>query len=246
MCCSIRLPLYLYFSVSYNTIGSVGLSAFCALLSLIFPDSQYTTYFMPESFYRLGFWLAIWLFVTPCFKPVSLLRAALLGATIGFLYYIKPHALFVLFAICGSEVLFCVRRLHLEYKARAAFVLTVAGTFTCIAAGIGVLSYAATGEGALGGYYEQILAFFGVSLGDFLGVAVSIGQVIGWHIVAIMFVGGLFAVELVGTRYLSLDGRLRTMVRLEEDDFIFFSSYTWQLFCWSPAGSRWIKTLSGG
>jgi hypothetical protein len=184
------------FLVGRRITKSDNLALICSVIALFFPDSQYTTYYTPESFYRLGFWVILYL-VIGTQSSFSYVRSLFLGAVAALVYYIKPHALFLLLAICSTEAWLIVRTKGLQLRELVATVIPTIAGFGVLLALIGALSRASAGAGALGGYYDQILHFFSDSPSNFWELLSLIAQTIGWHICALIFVGGILVVELV-------------------------------------------------
>lgn len=76
-------------------VASNGVSLLLALASVAGPINVYTAWFMPESMYYLGFWLASWLALRAYESP-SFRSSAQLGAALGLLALVKVHAIFLL------------------------------------------------------------------------------------------------------------------------------------------------------
>lgn len=78
---------------------------------LLLPNSSYTGFFMPESFYFLGFYIAVWAFVAFLHPDGGNRQAAIAGFGLAALSLVKPHGLTILLA-CNLTLLIalCVWR----------------------------------------------------------------------------------------------------------------------------------------
>lgn len=74
---------------------SEGVSIFVSLLAIAGPINSYTAYFMPESFYFLGFWFFSWMLLTLS-ATADRWRWFLLGMVYAGTALIKPHSIFFL------------------------------------------------------------------------------------------------------------------------------------------------------
>ena len=73
-------------------------------LVLLMPNSVYTSFFMPESCYFLGFYICVWAFQRFLAPAGGMREAGLAGAALAALSLIKPHGLTIL-AACNLTLL---------------------------------------------------------------------------------------------------------------------------------------------
>src|SRR5262245_15385064 len=115
------------FFVARAVTGSARRGLAVAIVSLLLPDGLFIAYYMPEAFYRLGFWLVVAIFVLMPRRD-GMARAIVLGLSIAVLFYIKPHALMVLVAVGIGESLLLLRsgkrRLVRSFSFGGVFLLT--------------------------------------------------------------------------------------------------------------------------
>ncbi|MDF4002849.1 hypothetical protein P3W33_05450 [Luteibacter sp. PPL552] len=176
-------------------------SCWVTILVMVGPLNSYTVYFMPEAMYFFGFWIMAWV-ATNLDERAGVIDWAGLGVVVGLMSLIKPHALFLLPALCIFAMYLYVR---LQWKdvVRAAVMAVILVTVTIGTkfavgyqfagrAGVtlfgnfysGVASSSVAGLDhlvALGGYsLHSLLAHFlaivlalGLSLGTAMGLAVA-------------------------------------------------------------------------
>lgn len=85
--------------LSAKKIASNRVAMLLALLAAAGPINVYTSWFMPESLYYLGFWVVSWLALRLYERP-SVTAAAHIGAVLGLLALVKVHAMFLLPPVC--------------------------------------------------------------------------------------------------------------------------------------------------
>ena len=88
-----------------RTVASFKVSLGVMVLALCGAGNSYTAYFMPESMYFFSFWLLSWS-VLRIDARSSFIDFCMIGILVGGASLVKPHALFILPAICSYVIIF--------------------------------------------------------------------------------------------------------------------------------------------
>lgn len=132
-------------------------SLFIATLTALGPIGSYSTYFMPETLYFLGFWIFVWytLSAPALLKPLQ--YAVLVGIILGLMMTIKFHAFFLLAGFCAFLAL-CVIipsiQLHWRKGLKIACITISATLLTRFA--FGYLVAGRAGLSLTGSFYGNI------------------------------------------------------------------------------------------
>jgi phosphoglycerol transferase len=141
-------------------VTSNRLAMLLALVSIAGPINVYTTWFMPESLYYLGFWVVCWLALR-LNERLSVAATAQIGAALALLSLVKVHAMFLLppvaLFIAYSALTQSSSRSTASALGRALFYVAILVLSAAIVRfGIGYLAAGTRGLSLYGSLYENM------------------------------------------------------------------------------------------
>src|SRR5581483_4271138 len=143
-CVLFALAAFPLFALARRFLPATQALAF-AVAMLLMPNSSYTSFFMPESSYFLGFYFVVWAFVAFIEPHGRLRHAAAAGFALAALSLIKPHGLTIL-AACAVTVLVGIACWRGERRRLGLGFGVLLATFVLARAVLGISAAPDTGE----------------------------------------------------------------------------------------------------
>lgn len=143
-----------------------------SVFSMLAPAAGYTAYFMPESFYFLGFWCLVWGLLSLESAP-RISKCIVVGLMFGMLSLIKPHALLI------APAVFLFVAYAFKFKGLSGFAPSIVFAMLTISIGFFtkfVVGYLLAGERGItlfGSVYNSI-ASSGIDINNFLEITKNI------------------------------------------------------------------------
>ncbi len=170
-------------------------SACVTLLVLLGPLNSYTVYLMPEATYFFAFWVLSWVALGTSVHT-SLFRWASLGAILGLMALVKPHALFLTPALMAFAMYMHLRLRRLDLLKTLGALVCLCTFAIAVKLVVGYLIVGKQGLTLFGSFYSGMARNSVPGLDHYLSVARYSGSSLAMHVSAIALALG---VPLAGT-----------------------------------------------